>query len=152
MTGYRILRQVCMLIHVLLHIKYSTLPLLITTHTTLQWKTVQVNITFCFLKKSTAFLQRNNQRTDLWPLCITWDLTNLLPWYESLLTRLYFQELHSTLINTSTMSEVMLVAVPLKSKWHRPQVLFQSYNSVPCFATDSKLLWSMLYFRWRFFH
>ena len=49
------------------------------------------------------------------------------------------------------MSKVMFIDVPLKCT-QQSQVLYHSCNSVPCFVSYSKLLWSMLFLKDLSFH
>jgi len=67
--------------------------------------------------------------------------------YQNLLTRLYFQSWTAY----CWMSEVMFIAVPSKHI-QQSQILYQSCNSVPCFVSYSKLLWSILSLKVLSFH
>jgi len=76
------------------------------------------------------------------------DLSILLPWYQNLLTKLYFQSWTAY----CSMSKVKFIVVPLKCILQWSQVLYQLCNSVPHFVSYSKLLWNMLFIKVLPFH
>jgi hypothetical protein len=75
-------------------------------------------------------------------------LSILLPWYQNILTKLYFQSWTAY----CSMSKVMFWVVPLKCILQWSQVLYQLCNSVPHFVSYSKLLWNMLFIKVLPFH